>query len=275
MRNLAMVGDVMRRRAAGCMAGIYLLFVILASLFPAAFTHHDPTATSPSEKLLAPSALHWFGTDQLGRDVYTRVLYGGRETIVASLLALVIAVVGGLIIGVIAGYAGGWVDAILMRTVDVLLSIPYLLLAITIITAIGFGTIPVALAIGVGLTPSFVRTTRSQVLRVRERAFIDAARVNGASSFRIMVSHVLPNSSGPVGVLAILNFGGVIMSVATLSFLGFGAQPPVAEWGSLINAGRDYLLTAPWLSLLPGLVVVLCALSMTVIAQIIEERQRG
>ena len=132
-----------------------------------------------------------------------------------------------------------------------------------------------ALAIGVGLTPSFVRTTRSQVLRVRERAFIDAARVNGASSFRIMVSHVLPNSSGPVGVLAILNFGGVIMSVATLSFLGFGAQPPAAEWGSLINAGRDYLLTAPWLSLLPGLVVVLCALSMTVIAQIIEERQRG
>lgn len=258
----------------GAAACLYLVLVIAASLFPDAFTRFDPTATAPVEKLQPPSLTHWFGTDQLGRDLYTRVVFGGRETIAASLLSLAIAVIGGVTLGLIAGYRGGIVDALFMRGVDVLLSIPYLLLAITIVTAIGFGTIPVAIAIGVGLLPSFARTIRSQVLKVRSRAFIDAARVNGVRPTMIVLRHVLPNSWGPVSVLALLDFGGVIMSVATLSFLGFGAQPPAAEWGSLINAGRSYLITSPWLSLLPGLVVVLTVLSVTVLSDIMRGKEQ-
>lgn len=258
----------------GALACLYLVLVIAASLFPDAFTRFDPTATVPAEKLQPPSLTHWFGTDQLGRDLYTRVVFGGRETIAASLLSLAIAVIGGVTLGLIAGYRGGIVDALFMRGVDVLLSIPYLLLAITIVTAIGFGTIPVAIAIGVGLLPSFARTIRSQVLKVRNRAFIDAARVNGVRPTMIVLRHVLPNSWGPVSVLALLDFGGVIMSVATLSFLGFGAQPPAAEWGSLINAGRSYLITSPWLSLLPGLVVVLTVLSVTVLSDSMRGKEQ-
>lgn len=245
----------------------FVVLVVLAVFRPSWFTHYSPSDTSPSEKLLAPSTTHLFGTDRLGRDLFSRVLYGGATTIGASLLALGIAVGSGLVIGMIAGYKGGITDTLLMRFIDVWLAIPGLLLAITIVTAIGFGTIPAAVAIGVGMTPSFVRTTRAQVLRVKTSPYIEAARVGGSSSARIILVHILPNSLGPVSVMALLDFGGVIMGVATLSFLGFGAKPPAPEWGSLINDGRDYLVTAPWVSLPPGLVVVVTVLAITIIGR--------
>ena len=258
--------------AALILASAYMLLVFTAALFPKALTRYDPYATAPADMLQAPSSAHLFGTDELGRDLFARVVFGARTTILASLLALSIAVVAGLIIGVIAGYYGGAIDAVAMRSVDVLLAIPGLLLAITIVTAIGFGTIPVSIAIGVGITPLFVRTTRAQVLRVSGRAFIQAARISGSSNLRIIVRHIVPNSLGPIAVLALLDFGGVIMAVATLSFLGFGAEPPAAEWGSLINDARSYLMTSPWLPLLPGFVVVGTVLSVMVIANAAKKR---
>ncbi|MBW3080444.1 ABC transporter permease [Bifidobacterium saguinibicoloris] len=254
------------RHPATFLAGVVAALVIVSALLPQLVTPVDPTRTVPADKLLAPGAAHWFGTDQLGRDMFARVVYGGRATISASLLSLAIAALGGLAIGIVAGYAGRAVDAAVMRLVDVLLAIPGLMLAITIVTAIGFGTIPVAIAIGIGMIPAFARTTRSQVLTVKERSYVDAARVCGCSPLRIVLTHILPNSLGPVVVLALLDFGRVIMAVATLSFLGFGAKPPAAEWGTLINDGKNYLLTSPWVPLIPGLVVVATVLSVTVLA---------
>lgn len=253
---------------------VFVGVVALGTAFPSLITRYDPDSTNPAQTLRPPSAAHIFGTDRLGRDLFARVVYGGGATIGASLIALSIAVIAGLAIGVLAGYRGGAVDAALMRFIDVWLAIPGLLLAITIVTAIGFGTIPVAIAIGIGITPAFVRATRSQVLKTRSEAFIEAAKAGGASTVRIILTHVLPNSVAPVAAMALLDFGAVIMGVATLSFLGFGAKPPAPEWGSLINDGRDYLVTAPWVSLLPGLVVVLMVLSVTVLGGYVKRRSQ-
>lgn len=270
-KTLRRFGTLLRSHVVASFAALYVALVLISALLPQWFTRADPYATAPAQSMQAPSAAHWFGTDKLGRDVFTRVVYGGRTTISASLVALAIAVIAGLALGVIAGYAGGVLDALLMRFVDVWLAIPGLLLAITIVTAIGFGTLPVAIAIGVGICPTFARTTRSQVLRVKQEDYIEAARTSGSSDASIVVNHILPNAIGPVAVLALLDFGGIIMAVATLSFLGFGVKPPEAEWGSLINDGRDYLLTAPWLSILPGLVVVATVLAITVLGNAVKK----
>lgn len=269
---IELIGRMAKRHLGGIIAAGFLFVVLVLVVFPGAFTAYDPNGTSPTEGMQPPSSLHWFGTDQLGRDLFTRVLYGGGETIKAAVIALGIAVAAGLIIGILSGYSGGAVDTVLMRFTDVWLAIPGLLLSITLVTAIGFGTVPVAIAIGIGMTPAFVRTVRSEVIKVKVSPFIEAARAGGDSSLRIALTHVLPNSLRPVAVMALLDSGGVIMGVATLSFLGFGAQPPSPEWGSLINDGRDYLMTAPWLSLLPGTVVVFTVLSITVIGISIQKR---
>lgn len=271
VRGLLRIRDWVVRHVGATIASIFLLGVIIGVCRPSWFTSYGPSDTAPAERLQPPSAQHIFGTDRLGRDLFSRVLHGGGATIGASVLALSIAVIAGLLIGVVAGYSGGATDTVLMRFVDVWLAIPGLLLAITIVTAIGFGTTPVAIAIGIGITPAFVRTTRSQVLSIKASPYIEAATAGGSSFWRIILTHVLPNSLGPVSVMALLDFGGVIMGVATLSFLGFGAKPPAPEWGSLINDGRDYLMTAPWISLLPGLVVVLTVLSINILGRALKK----
>lgn len=262
------------RKPGFIIATVFVLFVIVSAFIPAAFTAFDPYATAPADKLLGPSLTHLFGTDELGRDLFTRVLYGSTLTILATLSAIVIALVGGLLLGIVSGFFGGWVDAVIMRIVDVLLAIPGLLLALAIVTALGFGTLPVAIAVGVGIIPGFARTTRAEVLRVKTLPYIEAARTGGASWWRILFRHILPNSWGPVAVLAVLDFGVAIIAVAALSFLGFGAAPPAAEWGTLISAGRNYLITAPWVSLLPGLFVALVVFSLNHIGKTLQEVQR-
>ncbi|WP_169164765.1 ABC transporter permease [Cellulomonas taurus] len=259
------------RRPGFLIALAFTGFVILSALAPTWFTSADPYATAPADKLLPPSAAHLFGTDELGRDLFSRVLHGGALTIQATALAIGIALVGGLGLGVLSGFVGGWVDALVMRAVDVLLAIPGLLLALAIVTAVGFGTVPVAVAVGVGIIPGFARTTRAEVLRVKTLPYVEAARTGGGSWGRVLLRHVLPNSWGPVAVLAVLDFGAAIIAVAALSFLGFGAEPPAAEWGTLISAGRNYLVTSPWLSLLPGLFVGLLVLALNHLARTVEE----
>ncbi|TDN91904.1 ABC transporter permease [Microbacterium sp. BK668] len=278
-------GDSRPRRTPGPFAGLLrrpgvivalavVAFAILTAIVPSVFATYDPTATEPAVRLQPPSLQHWFGTDELGRDLYSRVVHGSTLTIAATALAIGIALLAGLTLGVLAGFVGGGVDAVIMRIVDVFLAIPGLLLALAIVTALGFGTIPVAVAVGIGIVPGFARTTRAEVLRVKTLPYIEAARCGGASWGRILITHVLPNSWGPVVVLAVLDFGAAILAVAALSFLGFGAAPPAAEWGTLISNGRNYLITAPWVSLLPGLFVALVVLSLNHLAKSLEEVQR-
>lgn len=262
------------RRPGFVVAVVLVLFTLLAALAPGLFTSIDPYATEPAAKLLAPSTSHWFGTDELGRDLYTRVLYGSRLSVLAALLAVGLALVAGLGLGIVSGFIGGRVDAVIMRLVDVLLALPGLLLALAIVTAIGFGTIPVAIAVGVGIIPGFARTTRAEVLRIKTLPYVEAARLGGASWGRTLLRHVLPNAWGPVAVLATLDVGAAILATAGLSFLGFGAAPPAAEWGTLIANGRHFLITAPWVSLLPGLFLVLVVFSLNHIARTFEEVQR-
>lgn len=262
------------RKPVFLIAVLYVLFVVVSAFFPSWFTARDPYGTDPAAAVQSPSPHHLFGTDTYGRDLWTRVLYGSPLTIKATLIALGIALVAGLGLGILSGFLGGLVDAALMRVVDVLLAIPGLLLALSIVTALGYGTIPVAVAVGVGIIPGFARTTRAEVLRVKTLPYIEAARAGGASWGRVLVRHILPNSWGPVAVLAVLDGGVAIIAIASLSFLGFGAAPPAAEWGTLIADGRGYLVTAWWLSLLPGLFVALLVLGLNHISKTLQELTR-
>ncbi|MDX6231976.1 MAG: peptide/nickel transport system permease protein [Nocardioidaceae bacterium] len=262
------------RRPGFLLAVTYVVLVVLSAIAPRLFTSGDPTQTVPRDKFLAPSLSHLFGTDELGRDLFTRMVHGSALSIEATAIAVGVAVVAGLTIGVVSGYAGGWADSLLMRFVDVLLAIPALLLALAIVTALGFGTVNVAIAVGVGLTPGFARVTRAEVLRVKTLPYVEAARSSGARPLRVLRRHILPNSWGPVAVLAVLDFGTAILAVSSLSFLGFGAPPPEAEWGSLVAAGRTYLVTSPWLTLLPGLAVGAAVYALNHIGKTFEELQR-
>jgi peptide/nickel transport system permease protein len=262
------------RRPGFVVAVLFLVFVLLTAFVPQLFSSHDPYATAPVDRLRPPGPDHLFGTDDIGRDLWSRVLSGSGLTIRATLLALAIAVVAGLALGVVAGFFGGIVDSLLMRFADVMLAVPGLLLALAIVTALGFGTIPVAIAVGVGIVPGFARATRAEVLRVRTLPYVEAARVGGASWPRVLLRHVLPNSWGPVAVLAVLDTGVAIIAIASLSFLGFGAAPPAAEWGSLISSGRNFLITAPWVSLLPGLFVAAVVLSLNHVAKTLQGWER-
>lgn len=267
------VAEPLTRRPGFLLATAVVVFTLIAAAAPWLFSGLDPYATSPAAKLLPPGPGHWFGTDELGRDLYTRMLYGARLSLEAALLAVGLALVCGLGLGIVSGFIGGRIDALIMRLVDVLLALPGLLLALAIVTAIGFGTLPVAVAVGVGIIPGFARTTRAEVLRIKTLPYVEAARLGGASWARTLLRHVLPNAWGPVAVLATLDVGAAILATAGLSFLGFGAEPPAAEWGTLIANGRHFLITAPWVSLLPGLFVVLVVFSLNHIARTVEELQ--
>jgi peptide/nickel transport system permease protein len=266
--------SLLRGHPGFLLALAFILFVLLAAAVPTLLTRFDPYATVPLEKLRAPSLLHWFGTDELGRDLYTRVVYGAGLSVQAALLAVSIAFIGGSTLGLFAGFFGGRIDAVIMRLIDVMLALPSLLLALVIVTAIGFGTLPVAVAVGFGLLPGFARTMRAEVMRVKTLAYVEAARLGGAGWSRILVNHILPNASGAVIVLATLDFGVAILVASGLSFLGFGAVPPAAEWGTLIANGRKFLITAPWLPLLPGMFVALAVFALNHISRTLEEVSR-
>jgi peptide/nickel transport system permease protein len=272
--NLRAALGQLARKPGFLIASLYVLFVVVSAFWPKLFTSRGPYDTHPEDAVRAPSLHHLFGTDVYGRDLWTRVLYGSPLTIKATLIALAIAVVAGLGLGIVSGFFGGFTDSLLMRAVDVLLAIPGLLLALSIVTALGYGTIPVAVAVGVGIVPGFARTTRAEVLRVKTLPFVEAARAGGASWGRVLVRHILPNSWGPVAVLTVLDGGVAIIAIASLSFLGFGAAPPAAEWGTLIADGRNYLVTAWWLSLLPGLFVAVLVLSLNHISKTFQELTR-
>ncbi|MGV9611322.1 ABC transporter permease [Nocardia xishanensis] len=246
----------LRRNAGLIVSAAVTLLALGWALAPSLFAGGDPLTGVPAEKFQPPSARHWFGTDNLGRDLYTRMVHGAGLSLTATLSAVALAVVAGALLGLLAGAIGGVVDAVAMRVVDVLLSIPALLLSLALVTALGFGTRNVAVAVGVSLIANFARVMRSEVLRVRRAVYVEAAHASGVRWYAVLARHVLPNSYQPVLALAAVEFGMAVLSVSALSFLGYGAEPPTPEWGSLISEGRNYLATAWWLTTLPGLVII-------------------
>jgi len=260
------------RRPGLALAAVWVALVGIAAIAPALLTSRSPLATETSVKLQSPSMEHWFGTDQSRRDPYTRRVYGAQVSLQAAALAVAVGLVVGGAIGLVAGFARGVVDDVLMRVVDVVLAIPALMLSLALITVLGFGTVNVALAVGIANVAACSRIMRSEVLRVRQSVYVEAAHSGGARWSRVLLRHVLPNSVGPVLVLAALEFGVAILTVSSLSFLGYGAQPPTPEWGSLVAGGRDFLRDSWWLTTMPGLVVAATVLAANRISRALDDR---
>ncbi|MFE5033753.1 ABC transporter permease [Streptomyces sp. NPDC056683] len=258
------------RRPGLLLSAVVLVLVVLAAFWPDLFTSQDPLKGVPSQNFRGPSGSHWFGTDELGRDVFSRVVHGAQLSLKATLIAVLVAFVVGGLLGVVAGFVGRWVDDALMRFVDVLLSIPALFLSLALVTALGYGTVKVAVAVGIASVASFARVARSEVLRVRQAVFVEASRSCGARWYSVLGRHVLPNAAGPVIVLATLDFGSSILAVSALSFLGYGAPPPAPEWGTLISDGRNYLANAWWLTALPGLAIAATVLAANRVARALD-----
>lgn len=265
------------RRPGLLASALVLVLVVLAAFWPGLFTSQDPLHGVPSQNFRSPGGGHWFGTDELGRDVFSRVVHGAQLSLKATLIAVGFAFVVGGLIGLVAGFVGRWVEDVLMRFVDVLLSIPSLFLSLALVTALGYGTVKVAVAVGIAGVAGFARVTRAEVLRVRQTVFVEASRSCGARWYSVLGRHVLPNAAGPVIVLATLEFGAAVLAVSSLSFLGYGAPPPAPEWGTLISDGRNYLANAWWLTALPGLAIAATGLATNRIARALDgewSRQR-
>jgi ABC-type dipeptide/oligopeptide/nickel transport system permease subunit len=249
-------------------AACFLLLVVSAPwLAP-----YDPYEQDLSSYLEAPSWDHWFGCDQYGRDVLSRVMYGTRTALLAIVAADGIALVTGSLLGLVAGYVGGKTDSVIMRLVDIMLAFPYLLLALIIVAALGPSLTNSIIAIGIIYLPQYARLMRGQVIVVHELDFVWAARSVGAGRARVMLRHVLPNSLSPVLVMATLQSGSVVVETAGLSFLGLGAQPPSPDWGALLADGHSYFLSAWWIATFPGLAIFLVVLAFNLVGDALRDQ---
>ncbi|MEB4615583.1 ABC transporter permease, partial [Leucobacter sp. M11] len=237
-RRVPRTGALARLRPSVVLSGLVLLIALAWALVPGWFTPLDPVAGNPARALLSPSGAHPFGTDATGRDMLARVIHGARYSLSGALIAVTVGFVLGTAIGVLAGSVRGALDEILMRVVDVLLAIPSLLLSLSIIIILGFGTAQVAVAVGIASVAAFARLARSEVVRVRGSDYVEAAFASGGRFWPVLLRHVLPNSLTAVFALAALQFGSAVLAISTLGFLGYGAPPPTPEWGLLIAEGR-------------------------------------
>ena len=250
------------------MAGFGLVvlgLLVLLAIFASVLAPYDPQDQALESVLQAPSSVHLFGTDDLGRDILSRVIYGSRVSLEVGLISVSVALVGGCFIGLVAGYFGGLVDEALMRAMDALAAFPALILALAITSALGMGIGNAMIAIGIVYIPAFARLVRGQSLSVRERDFVTAARSLGAGHFRIMFCHIWPNVTAPIIVQASLSVGFAIITEAALSFLGVGVRPPTPSWGSMLNEGYQYLETAPWMSVAPGAAIFITVLGLNLL----------
>jgi peptide/nickel transport system permease protein len=253
------------RRNRGAMFGAVLLaLIVLAALLAPLLAPFAPD-DQLGESRLPPGREHWLGTDVFGRDIYTRVLYGGRLSLAVGVISVGIGLSAGVVCGLLAGYYGHKVDAVVMMAVDIMLSFPGILLAMGIIAILGVGLQNVMIAVGISAIPAYTRLVRSSVLATRSLAFVDAARVVGASNGRVMFRHVLPSVFSPVVVLATLSIATAILSAAGLSFLGLGAQPPTPEWGAMVSDGRDYLRAAWWIAGMPGIAIMVAVMAINLV----------
>jgi peptide/nickel transport system permease protein len=253
-----------QRRAALIGLAVVLFFIAIAVAAPL-LAPYDPLATDWRAVRKPPSALHFFGTDELGRDVLARLIWGARASLMAGLVSVSIAVVVAVPLGLVSGYLGGAVDGLMMRIVDAMLAIPFLILAIALAAFLGPNLTNAMIAIGVAQTPIFIRLTRGQVLVVRHENYIEAARAIGNPGRRIILRHILPNVLAPILVQATLAIAAAIIAEATLSFLGLGQQPPAPSWGSMLNTATRFLAQAPWMAIWPGLAIFTLVLSFNLL----------
>jgi peptide/nickel transport system permease protein len=253
-----------RRKGAVVGLAVIALFVFVA-IFAPMISPFDPAAQSWTSVRKAPSALHWLGTDDVGRDVLARVLFGARASLLAGVISVAIALSIGVPLGLIAGYAGGWIDAILSRITDAMLAVPFLILAIALAAFLGPSLGNAMIAIGVTTTPIFIRLTRGQVMMVKVEDYVEAARAIGNPRWRIALFHILPNILPALLVQATLSIAAAIIAEAALSFLGLGQQPPAPSWGSMLNSAQRFLTQAPWMAVWPGLAIFLAVLSINLV----------
>ncbi|HEV2955234.1 MAG TPA: ABC transporter permease [Xanthobacteraceae bacterium] len=255
---------LLRRRGAIFGFAVIVIFVLLAVAAPWV-TPYDPIAQSWTTVRKAPSAVHWFGTDEVGRDILTRVVFGARASLMAGVISIGIALSIGVPLGLIAGYLGGFVDALISRLTDAMLACPFLILAIALAAFLGPSLGNAMIAIGITATPIFVRLTRGQVMAVKVEDYVEAARAVGNPRWRIALVHILPNILPALLVQATLSIAAAIIAEAALSFLGLGQQPPAPSWGSMLNAAQRFLVNAPWMAIWPGLAIFATVLSFNLL----------
>jgi peptide/nickel transport system permease protein len=255
------VRHLVKRRSALLGLSVVVFFIALAVLAPLV-SPYDPMATNWSLVRKAPSLLHPFGTDEIGRDVLARIIWGTRASLAAGLVSVSLALAAGVPIGLVSGYAGGFVDGLLMRMIDAMLAIPFLILAIALAAFLGPSLANAMIAIGVSQTPIFARLTRGQVLSVKHEEYIEAARAIGNPHYRIVLRHILPNIVPPLLVQATLAAAAAIIAEAALSFLGLGEQPPDPSWGSMLNIAKNFISQAPWMAVWPGMAIFALVLSL-------------
>ena len=255
---------LIKRRGAVLGLVVISTFILLA-LFAPLIAPFDPIATSWTLVRKPPSSLHWFGTDDLGRDVLSRVIYGARASLLAGLISVCLALTIGVPFGPISGYRGGFIDALISRITDAMLACPFLILAIALAAFLGPSLRNAMIAIGVSATPIFIRLTRGQVMSVKVEDYVEAARAMGNPRWRIALFHILPNILPALLVQATLSIAAAIIAEAALSFLGLGQQPPLPSWGSMLNAAQRFLTNAPWMAIWPGLAIFLVVLSLNLV----------
>jgi peptide/nickel transport system permease protein len=253
----------------------FVLFLLIATVSPGILTTIDPNAISARDAFQGPSFDHWFGTDESGRDIYSRVVAGTSTSLLIGVSATAIGLVLGLILGVLAGFGGRVLDFTVSRTIEVLFAFPGLLLALLVIVIAGPGPVTATIAVGLSTAPGYARIIRGQLVGIRSSAYVESARVLGHGPWRILTRHILPNALAPLMVLATLGIGQAVVWAAALSYLGLGAQPPAAEWGAMLSAGRTYIGTAWWLTVFPGLMIVLTTIATTVIGRSLTRRTAG
>lgn len=259
-------------RIRSALIGLVIFITLIGACLAAPLlTSKDPIAVNPSKTLQPPSAEFPMGSDHIGRDVFTRFLYGGRISLRVGLVAVTLGAVVGIFLGLISGYVGGWLDAFISWLVDVLLAFPDILLALTVVAILGPGITNTMIAVGISFIPSFMRVTRSNVLQIREMEYIAAAKALGSSNADILAHHILPNTIRTLLVLASLGIGNAILAGAALSFLGLGGQPPTPEWGAMLNTGQKFIRQAWWLTVIPGLGIFFTILSVNLIGDGISD----
>ena len=262
---------LLSRHLAGVVGGLLVLFVTLCAVFAPLVTSYDPVALDPAARLQGPSLAHLVGTDQYGRDTFTRIAYGGRVSLLVAFSSVAVAALIGGVLGLLSGFYRGWFDALLMRVTDVLLSFPAILLAIALFAFFGGGTLNLVLAIGIIYTGPFIRVARAAVFTVREELYVEAGRALGANDLRVLLLAILPNAAAPLIVETTLRLAYAILAEASLSFLGLGAQPPAPSWGQMIADGRSFLALSPWATVAPGLAIMVTVLGFNLLGDALRD----
>ncbi|MGU9981090.1 ABC transporter permease [Phreatobacter sp. HK31-P] len=255
----------LKKRRTAMVALVLLALLAILAIFAPLIATHDPTQQSWRAVRQAPSFAHWLGSDEVGRDIFSRVVYGTRASLSAGVISVAIAIVAGVPLGLLAGYVGGWTDALISRVTDAMLACPFLILAIALAAFLGPSLQNAMIAIGITATPVFVRLTRGQVLSIKMEDYVEAARAVGNTKVRIAWKHILPNVMPQLLVQGTLTIATAIIAEASLSFLGLGQQPPAPSWGSMLNVAQRFLSNAPWMAIFPGLAIFITVLSFNLL----------